>query len=134
MRRYVKLLSVGHAIVKLDFTNAFNSIRHDLLLDTMTKNMPELYRFTLATYSCEPALIHGDQMMPSREGSQQGDPMSSLEFCEAIQPVLNDLDSEVNIGLMNDVSLSSDVSTLEKDNTVIEAESFTELRLNPAKR
>ena len=46
--------------------------------------------------------------------------MSSLEFCEAIQPVLNDLDSEVN--LMDDVSLSSDVSTLEKDiNTIIEA-------------
>ena len=73
-------------------------------------------------------------MIPSREGSQQGDPMSSLEFCEAIQPVLNDLDSEVNIGLMDDVSLSSDVSTLEKDiNTIIEAEYSTGLRLNPAK-
>ena len=58
--------------------------------------------------------------------------MSSLEFCESIQPVLNDLDSEVNIG--DDVSLSSDVSTLEKDiNTIIEAESSTGLRLNPAK-
>ena len=56
-------------------------------------------------------------MLPSREGSQQGDPMSSLEFCEAMQPVLNDLDSEVNIGLMNDVSLSSDVSTLKKTST-----------------
>ena len=60
--------------------------------------------------------------------------MSSLEFCEAIQPVLNDLDSEVNICLMDDVSLSSDVSTLEKDiNTIIEAESSTGLRFNPAK-
>ena len=67
-------------------------------------------------------------MIPSREGSQQGDITSSLEFCEAIQPVLNDLDSEVNIGIMDDVSLSSDVSTLEKDiNTIIEAESSTGL-------
>ena len=73
-------------------------------------------------------------MIPSREGSQQGDPMSSLDFCEAIQPVLNHLDSEVNIGLMDDVSLSSEVSTLEKYiNTIIEAESSTGLRLNPAK-
>ena len=135
MRRYLKLLPVGHAIIKLDLTkNAFNSIRRDLQLDTMAKNMPELYRFTLVTYSCEPALIYGDQMMPSRDGSQQGESMSSLEFCEAIQPVLNNLDSEVNIGLMDDVSLSSDVSTLEKDiNTITEAESSTELRLNPAK-
>ena len=67
----------------------------------MAKNVPELYRFILATYSCEPALIYGDQMIPSRQGSQQGDPMSSLEFFEAIQPVLNDLDSEVNKSLMD---------------------------------
>ena len=100
----------------------------------MAKNVPELYRFTLANYSCEPALIYGGQMIPSREGSQQGDPMSSLEFCEAIQPVLNYLDSEVNKGLMDDVSLSPDVSTLEKDiNIIIEAESSTELGLKPAK-
>ena len=74
-------------------------------------------------------------MIPSREGPQQGDLMSSLEFCEAIPPVLNDLDYEVNIGLMDDVSLSSEVSTLEKrhQNTLIEAESFTGLRLNSAK-
>ena len=74
MRRYVKLLPVGHAIVKLDFTTAFNSILRDLLLEIMATNMPELYRFTLATYSCEPALIYDDQMIPSREVSQHADP------------------------------------------------------------
>ena len=58
MHRYVKLPPVGHAIVKLDFTNAFNRIRRDLLLDKMAKNVPKLYRFTLATYSCEPAYIY----------------------------------------------------------------------------
>ena len=60
--------------------------------------------------------------------------MRSLKFCEAIQRILNDLDSEVNIGLIDDVSLSSDVRPLEKDiNTIIEAESSTWLWLNPAK-
>ena len=54
------------------------------------------------------------EMIPSREGSQKRDAMSSLEFCEAIQPVLNDLYSEANIGPMDEVSLASDVSTLEK--------------------
>ena len=44
------------------------------------------------------------------------------------------MDSDVNVGLMNDVSLSSDVSTLENDvSTIIEAESSTGLRLNPEK-
>ena len=74
MRRHINLLPAGQAIVKFDFFNAFNIIRRDLLLDTMAKNMPELYRFTLATYFCEPTLVYGDQTILSREGSQQGDP------------------------------------------------------------
>ena len=134
MRRYVEVLPAGHAIVKLDFSNAFNSIRRDLLLDTMAKNIPELYRFTLAKYSCEPTLVYGAHTIPSRVGSQQGYHLSSLEFCEAIQPVLDDFDSELDIGFMDDLSLSSDLSTLEKDvNTIIEAESVTGLWLNPSK-
>ena len=100
----------------------------------MAKNIPELYRITIAKYSCESTLVYGEHTIPSREGSQQGDPVSSLEFCEAIQPVQDDLDSELDIGFIDDLSLSSDLSTLEKDvNSIIEAESVTGLRLNPSK-
>ena len=60
--------------------------------------------------------------------------MSSLEFCEAIQPVLDDLDSELDIGFIDDLSLSSGLSILEKDvNTIIEAESVTGL-LTPSNK
>ena len=71
MRRHVKLLPAGHEIVKLDFSNALNSIRRDLLLEIVAKNMPELYIFTLATYSCKPTLVYGDQTIISREGSPE---------------------------------------------------------------
>ena len=131
----LKLLPAGHAIVKLDdFSNAFNSIRRDLLLKTVAKNMLELYRFTLATYSCEPTLVYGDQTILSREGSQQGAHLSLLESCESIQPVINELDSGIEIDFMNDVSLSSDLLTLEKDiNKIIESEASTGIKLNAAK-
>ena len=115
MRRYVAVLPAEHAIVKLDFSNAFSSIRRQLLLDTMAKNIPELYRFTLAKYSCEPTHVYGEHTIPFREGSKQVDSVSSLEFCEAIQPVLDDFDSELDIGFIDDLSLSSDLSTLKKD-------------------
>ena len=71
MRRYVEVLPAGHTIVKLSL-NAFNSIRRDLLLDKIAKNILELYRFTLAKYSCEPTLVYDEHTIPSREGSQQG--------------------------------------------------------------
>ena len=72
MRRYVEVLPAGHAVVKLDFSNAFNSIRRDLQLDTIAKNILELYRFTLAKYSYESTVVYGEHTIPSREGSQQG--------------------------------------------------------------
>ena len=57
-RRYINQLSSGYAFTKLDFANALNTLRRGLLLDTVARNIPELYRFTLSTYaSCEPALV-----------------------------------------------------------------------------
>lgn len=78
-----KLLSPDHAVVKLDFTNSVNSIRQDLL-DVVAKNTPELYYFTLSSYSCELTLLYSDRIILGREGTQQGDQLSYLEFCEVI--------------------------------------------------
>ena len=119
---------------KLDFANAFNTLRRDLLLDAVARNTPELYRFTLATYECYPTLVYGGHTIPSREGLQQVDQLSSLEFCESIQPILNELDSDLKIGFIDDLSMSSDLLTLAKDvETIMKAETSTGLKLNTAK-
>ena len=52
-RRFLDNFPPGHEIIKLDFANAFNTLRRDFLLDTVARNIPQLYRFTLATYGCE---------------------------------------------------------------------------------
>ena len=92
--------------------------------------MPELYRFTLATYSCEPSLILGDQLIPS----QQGDPSSPLEFCESIQPVINQWDCDLEIDLTDNLSLSADLQTFARDvTTIIESESSTGFKLTASK-
>ena len=88
----------------------------------------------LATYDCVPKLIYGDQLIPSREGPHQGDSLSSLEFCEAVQPILNDLSSDLQIGFIDDLSLSADLPTLAQDvSTIIKSESSTGLKLNSSK-
>jgi len=91
MRRLLTNLPPGHAIVKLDFSNAFNCVRRDLILDSVTGNTPEIYRLVHSAYSCEPILSFGDYEILSREGAQQGDPLGSLVFCEAVQPLLERL-------------------------------------------
>ena len=68
-----------HVLVKLDFTNAFNTVRRDLILTTTADKSPELYRFVHASLTCNPKLTFGNETIISAQGSQQGDPLSSLE-------------------------------------------------------
>jgi len=44
-RRYTDRLQKDHVVVKLDFANAFNSVRRDALLEAVVREIPELYRF-----------------------------------------------------------------------------------------
>ena len=79
-------------------------------------------------------IVYGDQLIPSREGPQQGDPLSSLEVCEAVQPILKYLSSDLEIGFIDDLFLSADLLTLAQDvSTIIKAESSTGLKLNSSK-
>ena len=129
-RRFLDNLQPCHAIIKLDFAN----LRRDLLLDTVARNIPQLYRVTLATYRCEPTQVYGNQLIASREDSQKGYSLSSLEFCKAVHPILNDLNSDLEVGFIDDLSLSADLPTLAQDvNTIFNAETYTGLRLNSSK-
>ena len=82
-RRLMSSLPDNHVFVKLDFSNAFNSIRRDTILAKVAVKMPELYRFVKDSLNCNPMLIYGDDIIISAESSQQGDPLSGLEFCES---------------------------------------------------
>ena len=64
-------------------------------------------------YLCEPILVLEEQQLRSSEGAQQGDPLGPLEFCEAIHPLLTNLQSTVKIGFMDDITLAGDIRTVE---------------------
>ena len=57
----------NHVFVKLDFTNAFNSVRRDTILTKVAEKMPELYRFTCDSLDCNPQLIFGENIIISVE-------------------------------------------------------------------
>ena len=66
--------------------------------------------------------------------AQQGDPLRPLEFCEAIHPLLTNLQSTVKIGFMDDITLVGDICTVEADvNTINNHDADTGLKVNISK-
>ena len=77
----------NHVLLKLDFTNAFNTVWRKAILKACYENEKwrHLYRCLWATLS-PMALIKGINAL-SREGVQQGDPFGPAAFCMPLNPV-----------------------------------------------
>ena len=52
--------------------------------------MPELYCFTCDSFDCNPQSVFDENIIISAEGSQLGDLLSGLQFCESVQPTLTE--------------------------------------------
>ena len=52
IRRLTDDLADYNVLVKLDFVNAFKTVRRDIILDTVADKAPEIYKFVLASHSC----------------------------------------------------------------------------------
>ena len=88
---YLRNMSPGHLLLKLNFKNAFNTLRRDKMIESVKEYAPELFTFILSAYE---QLFCGDHILESAEGVQQGDPLGSLLFCLVIQPLIVKLRSE----------------------------------------
>ena len=77
--------------------------------------MQELYRFVKDSLDCNPMLIYGDDIIISAEGSQQGDPLNELGFCESIQPTLLEMEIWTTMGFVDDINLEGELSSVVRD-------------------
>ena len=103
-RRYLANLHPDHVILKLDFKNAFNSIRRDKMLEIAKLHTPELFPFIYSCYSASSSLYFHDTIISSAEGVQQGDPLGPLLFCLVIFPLTQMLRSEFRIFYLDDAT------------------------------
>ena len=78
--RLMSSLHDNHVFVKLDFSNAFNSVRRDTILANVAVKMPELYRFVKDSLDCNLMLIYGDDIIISAEGSRKAIHSADLNF------------------------------------------------------
>jgi hypothetical protein len=133
-RAYTSNMGEDKVFVKLDFTNAFNTVRRDAVLDAVSLHQPNLLPFVISAYGAPSLLWSGEASISSAEGVQQGDPLGPLLFCLALHDPLQNLKSEFISGYLDDVGLGDSAKTVIQDIAYFEkaAESIG-LHLNHAK-
>jgi len=124
-RRYLDGKSEERAFVKLDFTNAFNTIRRDRVLEAVATSCPDLLPFVSSAYGSPSTLWLGDKVLSSEEGVQQGDPLGPLLFCLSIQPLLLNSGCEFVTGYLDDLGFGDTVQRLAERIPALETEART---------
>ena len=114
-RRFIDGMPKDSVIVKLDFSNAFNTLRRDTMLEAVAKDLPEIYAFAHANYSDATQLKFSEHVVLSEEGPQQGDPLGSLMFCLALQRLLRELTASLQVGYLDDLTLGGNAQTVAAD-------------------
>ena len=79
---------VSKVILKVDFSNAFNTVDRGALLRQVRLHMPGLSAWAEWTYGRHSRLLFGDACLSSEAGVQQGDPLGPLLFARALHPAL----------------------------------------------
>jgi hypothetical protein len=133
-RRFLAGMSNGQVLVKLDFSNAFNSLRRDAMLEAAAKFIPDLLPYIISAYGSPSTLCFGNEKLESLEGIQQGDPLGPLLFCITIHKVLQSIKSTFVSGYLDDVGIGGDVQSVVEDIQLVEFEATRlGLRLNHSK-
>ncbi|OXA58286.1 Retrovirus-related Pol polyprotein from type-2 retrotransposable element R2DM [Folsomia candida] len=94
------------AFLKLDFRNAFNEIRRDTLLQIIREKFPNFYRFVSQAYSSPSEIFFAGTPISSLCGVQQGDPLGPALYALVIQPIVDLIDTELNMWYLDDSTIA----------------------------
>ena len=104
-----------NVILKMDFKNAFNSLKRDKILYTVFRKRRQIYNYTHSAYSESSHLFFGEKVIQSQEGCQQGDPEGPVLFSDTIQDLVNQMVSQYNVWYLDDGNLWDDYRTVLED-------------------
>ena len=75
-------------ILQVDMRNAFNLVDRETIFKEVREHLPEIAKWVEYSYGCQPPLHFGTGTILSCMGVHQGDPLGSLLFALALQPLL----------------------------------------------
>src|SRR6218665_1960217 len=113
-------MAEGSILIKLDFSNAFNSLYRDRMLDSVYTHLPELAHFCHLAYSEPLNLKFGEFNLLSHFGPQQRDKLGPLLFCLPLQPILSEMSSSLVLGYLDDHTLGGSVRVVDADVAMLE--------------
>ena len=114
-RDFIECAERDQAFVKIDFANAFNSVRRDVILKAINEDAPEILSFVQLCYEHSSFLKYGAFTIKSTEGFQQGDPLATIGFCLVLHPALQNLLSKLKTGYLDDVDFADEWRTTLHD-------------------
>ena len=100
-------------LVKVDITNAYNSIRRSAFLDALREKCPQIYPMMWQAYRSDTHLYFGPQLILCTTGLQQGDLLASLAFSLAIHPTITSISSEFNGWYLDDGTFGGNSEQVE---------------------
>ena len=133
-RLFVQNLEVNQVFVKLDFTNAFNTLQRDRMLLAVEEMVPKILPLVHSPYASPSRLYLGDRTVISAERVQQGDPLCPLLFCLSIHHMKTQLASDFKVFHLDDRSLGGSCEDVLDDLEMVGAmASDLGLQLNTSK-
>ena len=124
----------GMILVKLDMKNAFNTIRRDHFLKTCFLRAPTLYQLAHHAYAAPSDLLFGSDIIQSKTGIQQGDPLGPLLFALGVDEVARNVSTPLNIWYLDDANLGGSFDCVRKNiDFIIPGLSRIGLSINPDK-
>ena len=108
-RLFLRNLKHDQAFLKLDFKNAFNSVRRDKMLSSVLDLAPDIFHFVYSAYFLPSVLFWGDKSLQSSEGLQQGDPLGPLLVCLSLYQLHSQMKSEFHVLYLDDVTLGGNL-------------------------
>ena len=114
-RHFMDNSTTPKVILKIDLKNAFNCIRRDKMLSVVRELIPEAYHLFYQTYSIESLLFHGESVIASATGLQQGDPAGPALFALTIDDLVKSLTAELNAWFLDDGTIGDVVEKVLSD-------------------
>ena len=105
-------------LLKVDFKNAFNTIKRTDMLEKACEYLPGLSRWSYWCYDQPSLLLYGHEYeLESAGGSQQGDPLAPFYYCCPLQDiikVLKRLDPTYNKWYMDDGAIVGEIGLVQQ--------------------
>jgi hypothetical protein len=121
-------------LLKIDFSNAFNCIERDSMLQQVKDKTPSLCPFLNQCYREPSHLFFGNYIIPSVVGCQQGDPCGPMAFSLTVHPIVESITTELNVWYLDDATIA-DVPDIVFENfkRIINTAKEVGLHINPNK-